>query len=93
MYDVYAGTNRAQHLDDSRLHPILAAEETLLRDMLVVAAGIDILLHEQLVFVERLKKNIADESDTERRVDLMVVEKGFHGFVECKYSSSIRAGQ
>jgi acetyl esterase/lipase len=90
MYDIYAGTNRAQHLNDARLHPILAAEETLPRHMLVVAAGIDILIHEQLVFVERLKKDIASEGDTEGKVDLMVVEKGFHGFVECKHYSSIR---
>lgn len=79
LFDVYAGTAREKNMCDGRLHSVLAPVECLPDDVLIVAAGIDILLYEALVFVERLKGGSSE------RVECMLVEKGFHGFVECEY--------
>jgi acetyl esterase/lipase len=87
MFDVYAGTERKTHLEDKRLHPILVDEKALPADLLVIAAGIDVLLAEALEFAERLRRERND-----RGVELMVVDKGFHGFVECECSSLTSCG-
>jgi acetyl esterase/lipase len=85
LYDTYAGTPRSQHLEDPRLHPILAKKSTLPMNMLFIVAGIDILLHEQLTMIERLKTEFENEGErNEHNVEAMLVEKGFHGFLECK---------
>lgn len=85
MYDVYAGTNRAKHLNDARLHPTLMGKEDLPRKMLFVVAGIDILASEQMGMVERVRKEVEDSGEAERVVEMMFVEKGFHGFLERKF--------
>ncbi|KAF2625194.1 alpha/beta-hydrolase [Macroventuria anomochaeta] len=80
LYDVYAGTEREKNREDGRCHPILARREGLPRNMLFVCAGVDILLHEQMSMVERLERE-RNEGDGQS-VEVMVVEKGFHGFTE-----------
>jgi hypothetical protein len=45
-------------LERSTVPPILAQLNTLLNDILLIVLNIDILLHEQLPFLERLKKDI-----------------------------------
>ncbi|KAF1848320.1 alpha/beta-hydrolase [Cucurbitaria berberidis CBS 394.84] len=82
MYDVYGGTNRTQHLRDPRLHSTLAKREVLPDNMLFVVAGIDILLHEQLVMAERLKKEMGNDGDGHRQAHVLLIENGFHGFLE-----------
>jgi len=77
LFDVYAGANRAEHLGDARLHPVLWGRETLPRDMLLVSAGVDVLLEEGVEFVEKM--------EGEGRVEMILVKKGFHGFMECKH--------
>jgi hypothetical protein len=53
--------------------------------MLLIIAGIDILLHEQLMFVERVKRDLAERGqDGKRRVEGKVFENGFHGWLERK---------
>lgn len=86
LFDVYAGVERDKNICDARLHSALAPVEAFPDDVLIVAAGIDILLHEALVFVERVK------SDEGKRVECMVVEKGFHGFVECRLCTKREVG-
>ncbi|KAF2819621.1 alpha/beta-hydrolase [Ophiobolus disseminans] len=80
LFDVYAGEERAKHLEDAKLHPILAGKDVVPRDVLVVGAEIDVLLAEQVDFVKRLKREVGDES--ERRIEIVIVEGAFHGFME-----------
>ncbi|KAH6644011.1 lipase/esterase family protein [Boeremia exigua] len=80
LFDAYAGTEREGNSGDARCHPVLAGSEDLPEDLLFVCAGIDILLHEQTVLVERLDRERTERGDG--AVDVMVVEKGFHGFIE-----------
>lgn len=102
MYDAYAGPARAHNLENARLNPIVADKEELPRDMVFVVAGLDILLHEQLVFVERLRKEYGDDGaadvdqyghrDEGRRIEARVWERGFHGWIECKSHISSQGG-
>ncbi|KAE8149083.1 hypothetical protein BDV25DRAFT_130646 [Aspergillus avenaceus] len=56
LMDAYAGPEREKYRENMLFHPILADIRLLPRRMLFVTAGIDILLHEQTVFVSRLKE-------------------------------------
>lgn len=87
MYDVYGGTSRPRCNSDPRLNPIMADIKTLPDDMLFVIAGIDILLHEELTMVERLKNDAAAETaqGRQRRIEGKVYEKGFHGWLEREF--------
>ncbi|KAF2108358.1 Alpha/Beta hydrolase protein [Lophiotrema nucula] len=85
LFDAYAAPVRPECDGDARLHPILARKEALPRDVLVVVAGIDILAHEQLSFVERVQGELEGEGNPEgRRVEARVFERAFHGWLECK---------
>ncbi|KAJ9667779.1 hypothetical protein H2201_001965 [Coniosporium apollinis] len=79
LYDAYAGPSRTANLSNPRLHPILAAADTLPRDMLFIIPTIDILLHEQLTFVERLKR---ETEGSGRRIESRLVEGQWHGWAE-----------
>jgi acetyl esterase/lipase len=81
LFDVYAGTRRQEHVQDARLHPILAAKETLPKNILIIAVENDGLLGEQVELFERLK----GEGGREAKVEMRVVKKGFHGFLERMY--------
>jgi len=81
--DVYAGPTRPAEQSNPRLHPILADANTLPEDMLFVIPAIDILVHEQLTFVERLKHDLSSVAGGEtRRIESMWFERGFHGWLE-----------
>lgn len=85
LYDSYAGPNRKRDWDDARLNTVVARKDTLPADMFFVVAGIDILAHEQLTFVERLRGELEKEEGSEdRRIEARVWEKGFHGWLECE---------
>ena len=47
-------------MENPRLSPIVADIDTLPENMLLIIPAIDILLHEQLTFVERVKKDLLD---------------------------------
>ncbi|KAE8332400.1 hypothetical protein BDV39DRAFT_106723 [Aspergillus sergii] len=59
LMDAYAGSEREKYRDNPILHPILADIESLPRNMLFLCAKVDLLLHEQTVFVNRLKDEAA----------------------------------
>lgn len=85
LYDSYAGSVRQAHMHDTRLNPILKPIEDLPANILLVIPGIDILVHEQLSFVERVKAELkASGLEHERAVEGVVFEKAFHGWFECK---------
>ena len=80
LWDVYAGAERERNREDARCHPTLARRGDSPRDLLFVCAGMDILLDEQMKFVEKLER----EREGNGVLEVLVVGKGFHGFVECK---------
>jgi acetyl esterase/lipase len=84
LFDSYAGPARRDNLENPRLNTIIADKGMLPNDMFFVAAGIDILLHEQLNFVQRVKDELQSERNDEQRIEVLVEEKGFHGWLECK---------
>jgi hypothetical protein len=49
-----------------------------------IVAGIDIVAHEQLTFIERVKRELAERNDTSRKFEAMVFDKGFHGWLSRK---------
>jgi hypothetical protein len=48
-----------------------------------IVAGIDIVAHEQLTFIERVKRELEERNDTTRKFEAMVFDKGFHGWLSC----------
>jgi hypothetical protein len=86
LFDSYAGPMRAQNVENPRLSPMLASLDTIPEDILFVIPTIDILLHEELTFVERLRKEAAqDPSHSKRRIETLMVEGQFHGWNDCKF--------
>ncbi|KAH7115310.1 putative lipase/esterase family protein [Dendryphion nanum] len=88
LYDAYAGPRREDTMEDVRLNPILACRKDLPERVLVVTAGIDILRYELEGFVRRLRGEVAEEGVDRgegrglREVEGLLVEKGFHGWME-----------
>lgn len=92
LFDAYAGPTREQTRDDPRLNPILKDLRDLPEDLLLIVPAIDILVHEQLAFIQRLRQEQRSrEVDQERTFEAIVFDKGFHGWLECKnvFSRSI----
>jgi len=82
LADSYANRqNLVRNASSPVLHPILAPAGKLPRDMCFIIAAVDILLHEQLAFTERLSKEIEAEGGA-RRLQRRVFEEGFHGWLE-----------
>jgi hypothetical protein len=75
--DTYGASGRVNYSNDPRFRPILAQLNTLLNDILLIAPNINILVHEQLTFVERLKKDIEKnpiEREKGKRVEEVSIE-------------------
>lgn len=93
LFDAYARPARAKNMENPRFAPILSDISALPEDMLLIIAGIDILAHEQLTFVERVKKDIVHKGEERnRRIEAKVYDEGFHGWLERRHiqRSSIR---
>jgi hypothetical protein len=78
------------------MSPAIASIETLPEHMLLVVPGTDILVHEQLKFVERVKDEIARDpaiAHAGRRVEALFVERGFHGYLGCESHTTVVSGQ
>lgn len=82
LYDSYAAPSREKDLDNPRLSPCLAREETLPERMLLVVAAVDILVQEQLTFVERVRREREDKGKPGGSVEAVYVEEAFHGWLE-----------
>ncbi len=86
LFDSYAGPVRDKERDNVRMSPILARLEDLPENMLLVIPGIDILVHEQTMFVDRLNEEKSkDPRQSSRRIEKLYLEKGFHGWLERRY--------
>jgi acetyl esterase/lipase len=85
LFDAYAAAARAENLDNPRLNPIVASLDTLPENMLFIGGTIDILLHEQLTFIEKLKGEVAQNGKyAGRRVESLMFDGQIHGFLECE---------
>lgn len=82
LFDSYAGPVREREMENPRMSPFLGRVEDLPEDMLLVVPALDILVKEQLDFVQRLRGELCGES---RRVETLNVEKGFHGYLGGKF--------
>ncbi|ORY56168.1 putative lipase/esterase family protein [Pseudomassariella vexata] len=92
LYDSYAAPVRAENMENPRMSPAIASANTLPANMLLVVAGIDILVHENLTFVERIKGEIArDPKHAGRRVEALYIENAFHGYLSLPASVTSQA--
>ncbi|GKT56397.1 lipase esterase family [Colletotrichum tofieldiae] len=82
LYDSYAAPSKAKDLDNPRMSPFLASEETLPERMVLVVAAIDILVQEQLMFVERVKNEREAKGKSGSSIEAVFVEEAFHGWLE-----------
>jgi acetyl esterase/lipase len=88
LFDSYPAPSRPENMNNPRLSPIVADIETLPESILMVVPGVDILVHEQLTFIQRLKKEGGrDAKGAERRFQTLYDEKGFHGYLEGEYAA------
>ena len=97
LFDAYAQPSRArgEGREDRRLNPVRMEGERLPKRMLMVVAGIDILWDEQMEFYKRVKgefEELEERNWEERSIEMMVLEKAFHGSLECKSFSSCSFG-
>ncbi|EPS39903.1 hypothetical protein H072_6325 [Dactylellina haptotyla CBS 200.50] len=79
LFDAYVAAEREKYKNDPRLHVILASVDKLPTDMLFLIPMVDILLHEETEFVNRLKK---ETEGTDRRIEGVFYEGELHGFPE-----------
>lgn len=87
LIDSYAAPARAANLKNPRFSPYVTSVETLPESMLLVVAHLDILVHEQLTFVERVKEEWSKTPGSEgKKIEALYVEKpmAFHGYLNCK---------
>ncbi|KAK0388176.1 hypothetical protein NLU13_4421 [Sarocladium strictum] len=85
LFDAYPAAARKDHLDDPRLSPILADRKTLPGRMLMVIAAVDILVAEQMEFVQRMREQHAAEPQSDADGDwlqVIIEDDGFHGYLE-----------
>lgn len=97
LFDSYASGCEEGRNIDPRLSPIFRSAQDLPHELLLIIPAIDILLHEQLSFVERLKQEAKASADEHGgRIETMVFEKGFHGWLQGKcwedYSYLVQEG-
>ncbi|KAF2159849.1 hypothetical protein M409DRAFT_60444 [Zasmidium cellare ATCC 36951] len=82
LMDVYAGGDvRKRAADDERLHPILRRIDELPANLLHVVPGIDVIVEEQMAFVERVREDFEWEGKG-RRAEVKFFKEVFHGWLE-----------
>lgn len=89
LYDSYAGPARQTYMQDARLNPVIKPVEDLPGRILLIVPGIDVLVHEELTFVERVKTELKDAGlEDERSVEAVIFQNAFHGWFECQCRAS-----
>ena len=86
LYDSYAVTTRPASNADPRCNPIIADVEKLPDRVLMVIPPVDILVHEQVTFVERVTGDIAtlrtEGKGEGRELEVVMPEGAFHAWLE-----------
>lgn len=90
LFDSYPSKARRDHLDDPRLSPVLAKRETMPDRMLMVIPMVDILVAEQIEFVQSMReqhvKSGRDSDGDEEWLQVVEEEEAFHGYLEREFS-------
>lgn len=88
LYDCYAGPVREANMENHRMSPVLADPERgeVPPDVMLVVAGIDILVDEQMKFADRVKAVYEKEPEKykDRSMEVVYDIKGFHGYLNCE---------
>ena len=88
LFDAYAGPVRDSTKHDARLNPILVDINDVPNHVLFFVAGIDILTHEELAFIDRLQRETELETTCDpKRYEKIVFDNGFHGWLERQFAS------
>jgi acetyl esterase/lipase len=83
LYDAYPSPSRPGNLTDARCNPILLPVEKLPKRVLLVIAEIDVVVKENLDFVERVNSDLEEREDgDEWKVEGWVLKDAFHGWLE-----------
>ncbi|KAF2402427.1 alpha/beta-hydrolase [Trichodelitschia bisporula] len=82
LMDAYGAGGRVAHAKSPRFSPIIAAVDDLPDDMLFVIPAVDVLQHEQLAFVKRVRSELEARGETGRRVEGVVFDGMIHGWME-----------
>jgi acetyl esterase/lipase len=87
LYDSYAASRRSENMENPRLNPIFADLDKLPEHMLFIIPTMDILVHEQLTLLQRLKNEAETKPGNEgRRIEAKYFEGQFHGWDQRKQS-------
>lgn len=74
-------------MNDPSLNPILKPLGDMPENVLFIVPLIDIVVKEQLQFIERLNSELRNgDGNADRRFETMIFEKGFHGWLECEFT-------
>lgn len=91
LYDAYAGPARRLNLRDTRMNPILKPIEDLPSRILLIVPTFDVLVHEQVSFIERVQADITNAGKEDRRTaDAVLVDDAFHGWFERESSNMVK---
>lgn len=88
LFNLYAERAAAGSEDDPRLHPVLSSLKSLPRNVLIVIAGLDVVVHESLTFAQRIEAELEEavKNGTEERgwrsFETAFYEKAYHGWLE-----------
>lgn len=83
LFDSYPAPVRTENIDNPCLSPIIAKIERLPGNILMVISGIDLVVHEQMTFIQTLKEEgQRDPKEAGRRFEMLYDEKAFHGHLE-----------
>jgi acetyl esterase/lipase len=89
LFDSYPAKARKNHLDDPRLSPVLAKRETMPDRMLMVIPMVDILVAEQMEFVQSMReqhgKSGRSSDGNEEWLQVVEEEDAFHGYLEREF--------
>ena len=86
LFDCYAGPIRSKNMENPRLSPIIAPLDKLPENMLLIIPTMDILLDEQVIFIQRVQEEASrDPRYANRRYESLLMEKQIHGWDQCKF--------
>lgn len=83
LFDSYGASARPDHIEDPRSSPCKADIKTLPNKILMIVPTIDILVAEQLEFARRINQGLQGQQDSDK-VQLMIMDGCFHGWLECR---------
>lgn len=91
LYDAYGASARPEHNEDPRATPYFASVDRLPERVLMIVPTIDIVVAEQLNFAKRINEECEGQG-LKTKVEVMLMEKCMHGWLECKSAPKMGRG-